>query len=359
MSQTVQLFKKEDLGMVRILGDKDNPLFCLKDVCEILEHTTPAKIKDSIIKEFGDDLNQIHPIVDNLGRTQKATFITEPQLYFVLMRSDKPKAKPFRQWVINEVLVQLHSGHKENNKQLQVFNFNNTKLDYGIYNGEPVFNLNAIAEYLEIKNLRQCIDTNDKDYVIKLTNSEVYFTYNRNLNNRGELFLTEAGLYKLIMRSNKPSAEAFQKWVVKEVLPSIRKTGTYTIKNKKEMQKEKPVSYSQKLRAVKLLKEYSDLYRDKYDGRYSQILDSYVIKELTGENILPLPERIEHYYTAEEVGKIVGISANKVGRIANLNHLKNEKYGKWFIDKAKYTNKEVEAFRYNQTGIDYIKQMLV
>ena len=29
MSQTVQLFKKEDLGMVRILGDKDNPLFCL------------------------------------------------------------------------------------------------------------------------------------------------------------------------------------------------------------------------------------------------------------------------------------------------------------------------------------------
>ena len=39
MSQTVQLFQKEDLGMVRILGDKDNPLFCLKDVCEILEHT--------------------------------------------------------------------------------------------------------------------------------------------------------------------------------------------------------------------------------------------------------------------------------------------------------------------------------
>ena len=57
MSQTVQLFKKEDLGMVRILGDKDNPLFCLKDVCEILEHTNSTMLKDSIIKEFGDDLN--------------------------------------------------------------------------------------------------------------------------------------------------------------------------------------------------------------------------------------------------------------------------------------------------------------
>lgn len=106
MSQTVQLFKKEDLGMVRILGDKDNPLFCLKDVCEILEHTTPAKIKDSIINEFGEGMTQTHPL-KTAGGMQNMTFITEPQLYFVLMRSDKPKAKPFRQWVINEVLPSI------------------------------------------------------------------------------------------------------------------------------------------------------------------------------------------------------------------------------------------------------------
>ena len=110
---------------------------------------------------------------------------------------------------------------------------------------------------------------------------------------------------------------------------------------------------------AKIMERLSDHYRDKCDGRYSQILDSYITKELYGEHILPLPERTEHYYTAEEAGKILGISANKVGRIANLNHLKNEKYGKWFIDKAKYTNKEIEAFRYNQAGIDYIKQLLV
>lgn len=98
----IQIFKKQELGQVRVAGDKDNPLFCLRDVCEILEHTNPTRIKDSIIKEFEDDLTQNYPISDNLGRTQQATFITEPQLYFVLMRSDKPKAKPFRQWVANE-----------------------------------------------------------------------------------------------------------------------------------------------------------------------------------------------------------------------------------------------------------------
>ena len=110
---------------------------------------------------------------------------------------------------------------------------------------------------------------------------------------------------------------------------------------------------------AKIMERLSDHYRGRCDGRYSQILDSYITKELYGEHILPLPERTEHYYTAEEAGKILGISANKVGRIANLNNLKNEKYGKWFIDKAKYTNKEIEAFRYNQAGIDYIKRLMM
>ena len=109
---------------------------------------------------------------------------------------------------------------------------------------------------------------------------------------------------------------------------------------------------------AKIMERLSDHYRGRCDGRYSQILDSYITKELYGEHILPLPERVEYYYTAEEAGTILGISANKVGRIANLNHLKNEKYGKWFIDKAKHMNKEIEAFRYNQAGIDCIRKLL-
>ncbi len=67
---------------------------------------------------------------------------------------------------------------------------------------------------------------------------------------------------------------------------------------------------------AEIMERLSDHYRDKCDGRYSQILDSYITKELYGEHILPLPERIEHYYTAEEAGKILGISANKVGELA-------------------------------------------
>lgn len=103
----LQVFNKSELGQVRVIGDKDNPLFCLRDVCDILGIVNNSDVKTSIVKEFGDDLDLFHPISDNLGRQQNAIFITEPQLYFVLMRSDKPKAKSFRQWVVNDVLPQI------------------------------------------------------------------------------------------------------------------------------------------------------------------------------------------------------------------------------------------------------------
>lgn len=112
-------------------------------------------------------------------------------------------------------------------QELSTFDFQGTRLDYGILDGEPVFNLNAIGSMLGIKNPRTSIDVSDIDYVIKIENSVVGFTYNRNLNNRGELFLTESGLYKMLMTSMIEKAKPFQKWVTKEVLPSIRKNGGY------------------------------------------------------------------------------------------------------------------------------------
>ena len=56
------------------------------------------------------------------------------------------------------------------------------------------------------------------------------------------LFITESGLYSLILRSNKPNAKPFRKWVTSEVLPSIRKTGSYTMAL--------PKTYSEALRQL-------------------------------------------------------------------------------------------------------------
>ena len=103
----LQVFEHKNLGNVRVIGDNENPLFCLSDICKILELESINKVANAIKAEFkqGGELDSAP--LQTKGGVQQATFITEPQLYFVLMRSDKPKAKPFRQWVVNVVLPSI------------------------------------------------------------------------------------------------------------------------------------------------------------------------------------------------------------------------------------------------------------
>ena len=99
------MFKNENLGQVRVMG-YENPLFCLSDVCKILEIQDTHKVKESVLKEFELSTLKVGSFDTGYG-IKEFNMITEPQLYFILMRSDKPKAKPFRQWVVNEVLPSI------------------------------------------------------------------------------------------------------------------------------------------------------------------------------------------------------------------------------------------------------------
>lgn len=103
----LKCFENADFGKVRVLGDSENLLFCLADICKILELTTPAKVVSAINKEFGKGGEFNSYPLKTAGGIQNFTFINESELYFVLMRSDKPKAKPFRRWVTQEVLPQI------------------------------------------------------------------------------------------------------------------------------------------------------------------------------------------------------------------------------------------------------------
>lgn len=93
--------------------------------------------------------------------------------------------------------------------------------------GRVLFNAKNVAEVLDIKDVKSTIRSFNNKQKIQLKNSDVQDMHFRKLNNRGENFLTEAGVYKLAFRSNKESAERFTNWVAEEVLPQIRKTGGY------------------------------------------------------------------------------------------------------------------------------------
>lgn len=88
---------------VRTVEMNGEPWFVLKDVCEVLgiaDHKVTARRLDA------DEVCQT-PLTDSMGRQQETTVINESGLYNVILRSDKPEAKPFRKWVTSEVLPSI------------------------------------------------------------------------------------------------------------------------------------------------------------------------------------------------------------------------------------------------------------
>ena len=91
---------------------------------------------------------------------------------------------------------------------------------------------------------------------------------------------------------------------------------------------------------------------------YVQVLQSKATEIITGKAILPLPAVERKTYSATEIGKELGISANKVGILANKHNLKTDEYGKLFHDKSRYSSKEVESFRYYDNVIPVLAEIL-
>ena len=102
------------------------------------------------------------------------------------------------------------------------------------WNGKVLFNPKHVAECLGIADINSSIRKFNSNQVVKLKNSDMHDMHIRKLNNAGENFLTESGIYKLIFKSHKEEAERFQDWVTDEVLPTIRKTGGMIVEGREE-----------------------------------------------------------------------------------------------------------------------------
>lgn len=110
---SLEIFKKDSFE-IRVAVDENNePLFCLTDICRALEIQDANGVKNAIDAEFGKGGRFNLTPLKTAGGIQNFIMITEPQLYFVLMRSNKPNAKPFRMWVNNEILpaIRKHGGY--------------------------------------------------------------------------------------------------------------------------------------------------------------------------------------------------------------------------------------------------------
>lgn len=71
-----------------------------------------------------------------------------------------------------------------------------------------------------------------------------------------------------------------------------------------------------------------------------------------------IPVITDRHYSATDIAKELGISAQRVGKIANANHLKTADYGQWRLSQAANSSKQIETFFYNDKGREKLKQLL-
>lgn len=110
-------------------------------------------------------------------------------------------------------------------QDLQVFNFEELPVRTLSIDGEPYFVGKDVADILGYSNSRKAL-LDHVDEEDKLTSRIVTAGQNRN-----QTIINESGLYSLIFSSKLESAKRFKRWVTSEVLPILRKTGTYQIPN--------------------------------------------------------------------------------------------------------------------------------
>ena len=172
-------------------------------------------------------------------------------------------------------------------------------------------------------------------------------------------FINESGLYNVILRSDKPEAKPFRKWVTGTVLPTIRKTGAYSTNALRDPKAGLAEAKVKNARA-RVASIWLKLAQTNPVPTFQQICAHYASAELTGgEAVLPLPEVKEKTYTAAEVGEMLGgISANMVGRVVNQNGLKTEEYGIEVWDKSKHSSKQVPTWRYNEKAVSRLRELL-
>lgn len=185
-------------------------------------------------------------------------------------------------------------------------------------------------------------------------------TFGFEVPNRGLTLITESGYLMLVKSFTDDLAWDVQRQLVntyfRVAIQSKADTINLSIKQKRAeamfMNAQARLINAETRRLVILQKE---------KGLSQVAVDALTVKAMeciTGQNLGDNLPKTEKTYSASEVGNALGISANKVGKLANAYGLKTEEYGVFVMDKSRYSSKEVTSFRYNEKGKAKIREIL-
>ena len=185
-------------------------------------------------------------------------------------------------------------------------------------NNEVLFNPYHVGKCLDIADVKSSTRDFNKNQIVKVTNSDVHTMHFRKLNNAGENFLTESGVYKLIFKSRKPEAEKFQDWVTDEVLPSIRKTGEYKINTPKIEKAPSRSKIASDFRANIQIAKLCGLEGNQAILSGNKMTCSqyknFGVNPLLESGVDLISETKTQYFTPTQLGKQINITAKKVNQ---------------------------------------------
>jgi prophage antirepressor-like protein len=144
------------------------------------------------------------------------------------------------------------------NTVITSFNFESKTVRTVLVNNEIYFVASDVCKILGLTNTTEAIKAIDEVDLSTLSNTEGAPPLN---------IFNESGLYTLILKSRKPEAKKFKRWITSEVLPSIRKTGSYSIAPKSP-----PELFDLSVKAMKELEEKNNLLQKEQENQHKDIL---------------------------------------------------------------------------------------